>query len=526
MRTTRLAVQWLGIVCIGIASASSVANAQSRTAAPSGEYVEDEAPNRSVVRNRGSASRSTGPTLGAPTGRTATRSTTRTRQAPEAPELLQERSEEVIPRGPRTRTVPRDPGTPVPEGYAVDPERGELVEHPDHHADEFFDFDHVDCPICGGAGCDLCYGPRLSFLGGIYARGEYLAWNMRGMNVPPLVTTSPQGTLRSQAGVLGTPGVDVLFGGTTVNDSTRSGARVTLGMWLDECRKNAMELDYFVLSDGTDGFSQTSNGNPILARPFFNMLTAQESSELVAYPQVITGTVTVDTLTQFQGGGIRLRRVLCCGEDCGPSFFNPYPQPGAYRYEVLLGYRVVELNDQVNINENLTALSPTGTFLLNDQFASTNEFHGVDLGMSMQWRRGRWTADVISRVAFGNTRSTVSIRGNTQTNDGTGVNSYNGGLLAQRSNIGDYSANQFSVVPELGFMLGFDVTPSLRLFVGYSLIYWSNVVRAGDQIDLDLNPNLIPPEAAPFTGPLRPQFVFVETDFWVYGVNAGLELRF
>ena len=37
---------------------------------------------------------------------------------------------------------------------------------------------------------------------------------------------------------------------------------------------------------------------------------------------------------------------------------------------------------------------------------------------------------------------------------------------------------------------------------GYSLIYFGNVVRAGDQIDLDVNPNLLPPEANPFTGPL------------------------
>jgi len=37
---------------------------------------------------------------------------------------------------------------------------------------------------------------------------------------------------------------------------------------------------------------------------------------------------------------------------------------------------------------------------------------------------------------------------------------------------------------------------------------------------------LIPPEAVPFSGPLRPAFSFVETDFWAYGLNAGIEARF
>jgi hypothetical protein len=202
------------------------------------------------------------------------------------------------------------------------------------------------------------------------------------------------------------------------------------------------------------------------------------------------------------------------------------PQPGGYRYEVLLGYRTVSLADSVSITENLNAITPAGAFLLNDSFRTNNEFHGIDLGMAMQWRRGRWTTDLQSRVAFGNTHSSVGIAGNTQITSGTNTQNFNGGLLAQRTNIGNYDQDFFSVVPEIGITLGYDLTPNLRVLVGYSLLYWSRVARAGDQISLDVNPNLIPPEAVPFTGPLRPAFSFVETDFWAYGVNAGIEGRF
>jgi len=458
----------------------------------------------------------------------------RTRQAPQAPELLEDRAGETPQRSVRSRSSSpeaRGDGAPIPEGYAVDPESGDLVVQPDRHQghdhdDGYFDFnDHADCPLCGGDGCDLCAG-RWGGFGGMYVRGEYLAWNMSGMNLPPLVTTSPTGTLRPQAGVLGTPGVQTLFGSDAVNDTMRSGGRFTIGAWLDRCRRNAIEFDAFSLADATDGYTATSTGDPILARPFFNMLTGRESAELVAFPNTISGTVTVDTLTRFQGGGVRVRHVLCCGEDCGPSLLSPVPQPGAYRYEVLMGYRGLSLEDQVNISENLTAVSPTGTFILQDSFQTTNQFNGFDLGMAMQWRRGRWTTDMQSRVAFGNTHSTVSIRGSTQINSGTGPQTFNGGLLAQRTNIGDYSQDSFSVVPEIGLSLGYDLTPNIRVLVGYSLIYWSRVARAGDQITLDVNPNLIPPEANPFTGPLRPGFSFVETDFWAYGINAGIEARF
>lgn len=69
------------------------------------------------------------------------------------------------------------------------------------------------------------------------------------------------------------------------------------------------------------------------------------------------------------------------------------------------------------------------------------------------------------------------------------------------------------------------MTRRLRATAGYSLIYMGNVVRPGDQVDLDVNPNLLPPENVPFSGPLRPQFNFVETDYWVQGLSFGGEFR-
>jgi len=60
--------------------------------------------------------------------------------------------------------------------------------------------------------------PRPPLSGGFWIGAEYLLWSAKGDKLPPLVTTSPAGTLQPQAGVLGTPGASVLFGDSGVND--------------------------------------------------------------------------------------------------------------------------------------------------------------------------------------------------------------------------------------------------------------------------------------------------------------------
>ena len=82
------------------------------------------------------------------------------------------------------------------------------------------------------------------------------------------------------------------------------------------------------------------------------------------------------------------------------------------------------------------------------------------------------------------------------------------------------------MIPEVGVRLGLRVTDRLSASVGYSVIYFPNVVRAGDQVDTDLNPGLVPPEAVPLTGALRPRFRFVESDYWAHGLTLGGELAF
>jgi hypothetical protein len=59
--------------------------------------------------------------------------------------------------------------------------------------------------------------------------------------------------------------------------------------------------------------------------------------------------------------------------------------------------------------------------------------------------------------------------------------------------------------------------------LGYSFLYWNDVVLAANQIDLQVNPTQLP---GPPVGELRPLFQFQRTDFWAMGLNFGVEYRY
>jgi hypothetical protein len=378
------------------------------------------------------------------------------------------------------------------------------------------------CCLFGGPGCGLLGNCSLS---GVYVRTEYLVWSARGMNLPPLVTTSPQGTDRDDAGVLGEAGTSILFGGERTDGDERSGGRITIGRWFDPCQRLGVEADYFALADDSTSFQQFSTGDPILARPFFDVTIGSESSSLVAFPNVIQGTIAAEHETSFQGAGVRGVYNLACGDGTGISCLTNCPVPTGYRFDALVGYRFVRLDDRLRLTEDSTSLETgnPGSFFIRDQFVTENDFHGVDFGTALHFCKGCWSLDLLSKIALGNVHSTVSIDGSTVITQGGVAQQFSGGFLAQRTNSGVFTSDDLAVVPELGVTVGYRINPCWRLTLGYTFLYWSQVARAGDQIDRAINPNLFPPEDPPVTGLTRPEFRLLYSDYWVQGVNIGLE---
>ncbi|MBI2481690.1 MAG: BBP7 family outer membrane beta-barrel protein [Planctomycetia bacterium] len=320
-----------------------------------------------------------------------------------------------------------------------------------------------------------------------WVRGEYLLWWTDGLRTPPLVSTSADKTVQAAAGVLD-QGATTLFGGDLLTNS-RSGGRIRFGTWLNECRRFGVEGEYFALGDINANFAASSTGSPILARPFFNALSNAEDSELIAFPGVVSGTVDANAQGSLQSAGARLLWNLCQSGD--PIELCSIERSEA-RLDLLLGYRFLRLDDSLQMREQLTSqlANEPGTFDINDSFVTRNEFHGGEVGLSRTESYRRWTLDMLFKIAFGNVRESVSINGNTIIDDGTGPEAFTGGLLAQRTNSGDFTRDRFALIPELGVTIGYQLTPRWQANFGYSLIYWDRVVRAGEQIDRTVNPNL------------------------------------
>ncbi len=98
-------------------------------------------------------------------------------------------------------------------------------------------------------------------------------------------------------------------------------------------------------------------------------------------------------------------------------------------------------------------------------------------------------------------------------------------LLVQPSNAGTYERGRFAVLPEINLRLGYQITQSAMVTVGYDALSVSSVQRSGAAIDNGVNPsntryiNITQPSDA-----VRPGFAFSGTDFWAHGLTAGLSL--
>ena len=81
----------------------------------------------------------------------------------------------------------------------------------------------------------------------------------------------------------------------------------------------------------------------------------------------------------------------------------------------IIGYRHLRLDDRVAIHEQLTSpLLLAGTqFSVDDQFATRNSFHGLELGLIRTERQRCWNLDYFAKVALGWNDASVRIRGET-----------------------------------------------------------------------------------------------------------------
>jgi hypothetical protein len=369
-------------------------------------------------------------------------------------------------------------------------------------------------------GCepDCCFPAPECKLPCVWANTEYLLWWVRNASLPaPLVTAGSAAD--SNPGALGQPGTRLLFGNQDLDYGTFSGGRLMVGAWLNAKRTVGIEGGAFLLEQRSVGFLAGSDaaGSPLLAFPFTSPLTGGPDTLLISDPRVanlLTGGVAVSSATRLWGGEI----------NGGVSV----ARKERFSLGILGGFRYLDLEEDLRIF-NPTAIPNSNLVqLLTDQFDTRNQFYGGQLGGWVGVRQGRLSVDVTGKCALGSTHRVLGIAGQVvEVPTGGNPAVLPGGMYAQTTNIGRYEHDQFSVVPQAQVRVAFDLCRNLQVYAGYNFLYWTNVIRPGDQVDPVVN--LSQSEAfgpGTLTGPPRPGVPFNKSDFWAHGVSFGIELRF
>lgn len=396
------------------------------------------------------------------------------------------------------RCIPPSTITPVA------PSRGAFIESHAVPCDDWLC--HVNPEVCGPI-CDFWFS------------AEFLAWCMRDSDLPPLVTTSPA----ASGGVIGQAGTRILVGGGSLaQDEGFLGGRFTAGGWLDYHQHYGLEGQYFFLGERANEFSAASPGegaDPVLARPFVTTAGA-ESARLVPFNGFRNGAIFVRSASGLQGADLNFIWNQRCDCNC------------AYRLDLLLGLRFLQLTDELLIRETGEEIATSNDVFTEDAFATRSMFLGPQAGVSGEYRWGRWVGRGQFKLALGVSHYDIDIRGFTQTVTPAGTSTTaTGGLLALATNIGKHDDDGFAVVPSLNLQLGYRVCEYATVTIGYDFLYWSNVVRAGGQVDRVVNTDLVPvgfppPGASPDATP-RPAYSGAhETGFWAHGLSFGLDVRY
>jgi putative beta barrel porin BBP7 len=362
----------------------------------------------------------------------------------------------------------------------------------------------ASCCACGGAGggCDwgpLCSNPL------VWARFEVLLWWRQGRDLPPLVTTDPSTESSATAGIL--PDAQTLFGGGRVGTNMQAGGRADVGFFTDPRQCVGFGDRFFGLGKDASNFSVTSNNVPVLAIPFVDSATGNNDALLIAYPGLRSGSINITGSSSVIGNDVYARFLLC--RDCN------------HRLDFITGWNYTRVADDVQIRTRSTIISdPTiaaGTVLATlDQFSATNNFNGGILGLLWQRNCGCWSTQVLTRMSLGNMHETAIINGSgTATLNGTSQPT--DGVFTRPSNIGRRARDEFTAITELGCNLGYRFSPCTQLTVGYTFIYWNDILQAGTGID---------PRIGTSGGTTHPQFAFRHSDFWVQGLNLGLTREF
>ena len=371
-----------------------------------------------------------------------------------------------------------------------------------------------ESPACGSLfswfGARSAVEPEEELIPRFWIRPDYLMGWIRGDRTVPLVTLGESADMLP--GALGQPFTKIIYGGE-IDYKDRAGFRISGGAAIvEDCFD--IDANYFYLGGRHPRFAAMSPGNPIIARPYFDLLLNMPSSSLTTYPGLLSGGLVVDSQSHLTGGELNALTGLCRTEHI--------------RLRASVGLRYLNLRERIDIHETAQVTDPNDplagqTINVQDSFRTTNNFYGIQTGLNAEFRFRSFMLDVYGKCAVGDRAERVWIAGAT---DIGGV-TVPGGLLALSSNSGSFRRDRFGYVPEGGLRCEAQLCRHVSMHVGYSFLFFGKVVRPGSQIDPVVNTNLVPvSNAFGAGGPARPGVTLAETDYYAHLFQFGVTLRY
>ena len=380
----------------------------------------------------------------------------------------------------------------------------------------------------------------------LYGSLDYLLWWAKGAPLGvPLVTTGPVAT--THHGFVNSPDTTILYGAPFApaqggNDTQQfgafSGMRLNLGFWLDNDRRFAIEGSSFLLGRRTAGYAARAdaNGLPILNTPVFNNVpyTAGRGTSPLMNEDGLPYSLPNDpnradgNAGVFTGGVAITNSLRLWGADVvGVLNLN---RGRSWELSALAGFRYLDLHESFDLYGDIQGVS--GSYATNsgnvfDHFQTRNQFYGGTLGLRGRYVSGLLTFDLLARIALGASHEVINING--------GFESFNRqapylsgpeGIFAQPANSGRTADNDFAVVPEVQLRVSYALTDWLNISVGYDFLYFSSVVRPGDQINREIPKGQTFLQGGDTISATSPARFFNTTDFYAHGVTFGLDWRY
>jgi hypothetical protein len=347
----------------------------------------------------------------------------------------------------------------------------------------------------------------------IWATPEYLYWWVKnGPLQVPLVTTGSTGD--AVPGAIGQPTTSVLFGNQNLNYGGLNGVRFSAGGYLDSSSTIGLEASAFVLENGSVRYAPGSNanGSPALFVPVFRSDLGIDDANTIASPGTAVGNINIASTSRLWGvelnSTVNILRL---------KWFD---------LDWLAGVRYLNLRETLDMSTDTSSLTANVNQATQDSFHTSNQFIGPQFGFRIGTQCGKLDAWLTGKIAVGPSQEVVDISGQTIVSGSSALTpgTFAGGYLTQPTNIGRQTADPIVVVPQLQFKVSWEIHPMLRVHAGYDILYWSQVVRPGLQIDQHVN------QTQAFGGALvgvaTPAALFSKSDYFANGFNVGFEIRY